>query len=81
MSRDTEAEAQHVVTRVKRMDPTELPIPIRRVYTRVNKKPGRCGNHLRVVNGGEKREWTGVWGKNDGDDADEEWRQEREQEK
>lgn len=51
--RPAKRRAGHVVTRERRAR-KDLPIPIRRLYTRVNKKPDKCGNHLRLVNG-EKR--------------------------
>lgn len=80
--RPAKRRAGHVVTRERARK--DLPIPIRRLYARVNKKPDKCGNHLRLVNGEkgerEKKDSLGVSGKNDEDDTDEEQRQEREQE-
>lgn len=81
--RPAKRRAGHVVTRERARK--DLPIPIRRLYTRVNKKPDKCGNHLRLVNGEkggerEKKDSLDVSGKNDEDDTDEEQRQEREQE-
>lgn len=67
--RPAKRRARHVVTRERARK--DLPIPIRRLYTRVNKKPDKCGNHLRLVNGekGEREKRT-LSGKNDEDDTD-----------